>query len=65
MAAPITSDQQADLASYKDIIQYLTAIINTATIGITPANITKMNEDIGQALTNINEILLLAEPTPV
>jgi hypothetical protein len=60
MAAPISTDQAADLAQYKDIITYLAAILNreaSVNTRLEDATITNMNLTINNALDNVNLIL--------
>lgn len=68
MAAPITTDQSSDLIQYKDLIIYLTAILDKeATIPVpvlSAGNITEMNDAIALALVNIQGILTDVAPAP-
>lgn len=66
MAAPLTVDNSADLAQYKDLIQYMVAILDKeATIpvpSLSSANITELNDSIAIALVNIQAIITNAAP---
>lgn len=68
MAAPLTADQQSDLLQYKDLIQYMVAILDKeATIAVpvlSSGNITELNDAIGLALANVQAIVTDAAPAP-
>lgn len=66
MPAPITTEQSADLAQYKDLLQYMVTILDKeATIpvpSLTAANITEINDAIALTLSNVQAILVEAAP---